>query len=156
MSDFVARHRLWTETQTQAAAEVAERIAKLGVVRFGFSDAHGVVRGKTLVATEAAGALRSGVTCTLTMLLKDLSGRTAFPIFQRGGDGAGDMVLAQIPPRSACCPRHRTADGSCAISIEPMAALTRSPRVRCCAACWHDSASAVWHGARGWKWNSIC
>ena len=97
MSDFVARHRLWTETQTQAAAEVAERIAKLGVVRFGFSDAHGVVRGKTLVATEAAGALRSGVTCTLTMLLKDLSGRTAFPIFQRGGDGAGDMVLVADP-----------------------------------------------------------
>ena len=97
MSDFVARHGLWTEAQVQAATEVAERMAKLGVVRFGFSDAHGVVRGKTLVATEAARALRSGVTCTLTMLLKDLSGRTAFPIFQRGGDGAGDMVMVADP-----------------------------------------------------------
>jgi glutamine synthetase len=58
-----------------------------------------MVRGKTLVAADAVRALRSGVTCTLTMLLKDLSGRTAFPIFQPGGDGAGDMVMVADP----CC-----------------------------------------------------
>ena len=85
--------------QQDAAIEVAARIEKLGVVRFAFSDAHGVVRGKTLVAAEAVRALRSGVTCTLTMLLKDLSGRTAFPIFQPGGDGAGDMVMVADPCR---------------------------------------------------------
>ena len=99
MTDFVARHGLWTDAQRDAAAEVAARIEKLGVVRFAFSDAHGVVRGKTLVAADAVRALRSGVTCTLTMLLKDLSGRTAFPIFQPGGDGAGDMVMIADP----CC-----------------------------------------------------
>ena len=99
MSDFVARHGLWTQAQQDAAAEVAARIEKLGVVRFAFSDAHGVVRGKTLVAAEAVRALRSGVTCTLTMLLKDLSGRTAFPIFQPGSAGAGDMVMVADP----CC-----------------------------------------------------
>ena len=33
------------------------------------------------------------------MLLKDLSGRTAFPIFQPGGDGAGDMVMVADPCR---------------------------------------------------------
>jgi len=97
VSDFVARHGLWSEAQQHAAVEVAARIAKLGVVRFAFADAHGVVRGKTLVAAEAVRALRSGVTCTLTMLLKDLSGRTAFPIFQPGGDGAGDMVMVADP-----------------------------------------------------------
>ena len=47
-----------------------------------FPIAHGVVRGKTLIAAEAMRALRTGVTCTATMVLKDLSGRTAFPIFQ--------------------------------------------------------------------------
>jgi glutamine synthetase len=99
VSDFVARHGLWTQVQQDAASEVAARIEKLGVVRFGFSDAHGVVRGKTLVAAEAVRALRTGVTCTLTMLLKDLSGRTAFPIFQPGGDGAGDMVMVADPCR---------------------------------------------------------
>ena len=97
MSDFVARHGLWTEPQERAAAEIAHHIAKLGTVRFAFADAHGVVRGKTLMAADAIDALRSGVTCTLTMLLKDLSGRTAFPVFQRGGDGAGDMVMVADP-----------------------------------------------------------
>lgn len=97
MSDFVARHGLWTSAQQDAAGEVAAQIANLGVVRFGFSDAHGVVRGKTLIASEAAGALRSGVTCTATMVLKDLSGRTAFPVFTPGGDGAGDMVMIADP-----------------------------------------------------------
>jgi len=84
VSDFVLRHGLWTGAQEEAAADIAECIAKLGTVRFAFSDAHGVVRGKTLIAADAIGALRTGVTCTLTMLLKDLSGRTAFPVFQRG------------------------------------------------------------------------
>ena len=97
MSDFVSRHGLWTGAQEEAGADIAERIAKLGTVRFAFSDAHGVVRGKTLIAADAIGALRSGVTCTLTMLLKDLSGRTAFPVFQRGGNGAGDMVMVADP-----------------------------------------------------------
>jgi len=99
VSDFVARHGLWSAAQRDAAVEIAARIEKLGVVRFAFADAHGVVRGKTLVAAEAVRALRSGVTCTLTMLLKDLSGRTAFPIFRPGGDGAGDMVMVADPTR---------------------------------------------------------
>lgn len=97
MSDFVARHGLWTQAQQDVAAEIAAQIARLGVVRFGFSDAHGVVRGKTLIASEAVAALRSGVTCTATMVLKDLSGRTAFPVFTPGGDGAGDMVMVADP-----------------------------------------------------------
>ena len=98
MSDFVARHGLWTSEQQEAASELAERIARLATVRFAFSDAHGVVRGKTLIAAEAIGALRSGVSCTLTMLLKDLSGRTAFPVFQPGAaHSAGDMVMVADP-----------------------------------------------------------
>ena len=97
MSDFVTRHGCWTPAQQDAAAALTAQIEKLGVVRFAFADPHGVVRGKTLVAAEAVRALRSGVTCTVTMLLKDLSGRTAFPIFRAGGDGAGDMVMVADP-----------------------------------------------------------
>lgn len=101
MSDFVTRHGLWTAEQDAAAADVVERINELDVVRFAFSDAHGVVRGKTLVAAEAVRALRTGVTCTATMVLKDLSGRTAFPIFSaggaQGGNAAGDMVMLADP-----------------------------------------------------------
>ncbi len=101
MSDFVSRHGLWAQNQEHAVADVIERIGELDVVRFGFSDAHGVVRGKTLVAAEAIRALRTGLTCTATMVLKDLSGRTAFPIFARDGDegmnGGGDIVLIADP-----------------------------------------------------------
>jgi glutamine synthetase len=97
MTGFVARHGLWSSEQAAAAEDVIERINELDVVRFAFSDAHGIVRGKTLIAAEAVRALRTGVTCTATMVLKDLSGRTAFPIFAPGGDGAGDMVMVPDP-----------------------------------------------------------
>jgi glutamine synthetase len=107
VSDFVSRHGLWTTAQKEAAAEVAERIAKLSTVRFAFSDAHGVVRGKTIIAGDAIPALRSGVTCTRTMLLKDLSGRTAFPVFQRGGNGGGDMVMVADPTAFRILPWSR-------------------------------------------------
>ena len=101
MNDFVTKHNLWRPDQIEASADVIERINEVDVVRFAFSDAHGVVRGKTLIAAEAAKALRTGVTCTATMLLKDLSGRTAFPIFSNDAaathGGAGDMVMVADP-----------------------------------------------------------
>ena len=67
---FVERHGLWTDGQFKAAAEVDRAIedAKLEVVRFSFPDQHGVLRGKTLVASEASRAMRSGVTMTSTLL----------------------------------------------------------------------------------------
>ncbi len=94
----------WTDEQAEAADRVAAQIAELGVVRFGFVDAHGVVRGKTLVAAEAARVLRTGVNATTTLLLKDLSGKTAFPVFSADGGfghpalrGAADMVMLPDP-----------------------------------------------------------
>jgi glutamine synthetase len=102
MDDFVTRHALWSDAQHQAAAEATRAIGALGVVRFVFADAHGVPRGKTLVAAEAARALRAGVNIATTMLLKDLSGRTAFPVFAAPvvdgwGYGAGDMTMVADP-----------------------------------------------------------
>jgi glutamine synthetase len=61
-SSFVDRHNLWTRAQAKAADEV-ERIIKkekLELVRFSFADQHGVLRGKTLLASEAASAMRAG------------------------------------------------------------------------------------------------
>jgi glutamine synthetase len=97
VTDFVERHGLWTTAQAAAAPAVLDAVKKLGVVRFAFSDAHGVLRGKTLVAAEAARVLRSGVTATRTLLLKDLSGRTALSVFEAGGGGPGDMVMVPDP-----------------------------------------------------------
>ena len=77
------RHRHWTPEQHDAAEAVEARIADLGVVRLAFADAHGVLRGKTLVAEEAIRVLRQGANATTTLLMKDLSGKTAFPVFTR-------------------------------------------------------------------------
>ena len=106
MDSFAARHGAWTAEQHDAAARVAARIGEdgIGVVRYAFVDAHGVLRGKTLVAEEAARLLDQGATATTTMVLKDLSGKTAFPVFAPGGGfplpemrGAADMVMLPDP-----------------------------------------------------------
>ncbi|HEX2197325.1 MAG TPA: glutamine synthetase family protein [Burkholderiales bacterium] len=72
----------------------------LKAVRFSFADQHGVLRGKTLAATEAKSALERGVTLTSTLLLKDTSHRTVFPAFTPGGgvgmpemQGAADILM---------------------------------------------------------------
>ena len=84
---FVDRHDLWSDAQRRAATAVEREIKrrKLEVVRFAFCDQHGVLRGKTLVASEAATAMRAGVTMTSTLLAKDTSHRTVFDVFSAGG-----------------------------------------------------------------------
>ena len=63
-----------------------------------------MLRGKTLVASEAAKAMRSGVTMTSTLLAKDTSHRTVFSVFAEGGgmgldemEGAGNFVMVADP-----------------------------------------------------------
>jgi glutamine synthetase len=104
--NFVDRHGLWSAEQHEAARRVEAHLRerKLELVRFAFADQHGIVRGKTLVAANAMGAMRSGVGTVSTLLLKDSSHRTAYPVFSRGGgfggkefEGAGDVVLVADP-----------------------------------------------------------
>jgi glutamine synthetase len=103
---FVDRHDLWSDAQRRAAVAVEREIKrrKLEVIRFAFCDQHGVLRGKTLVVSEAATAMRSGVTMTSTLLAKDTSHRTAFDVFSAGGGigldemaGAGNFVMVADP-----------------------------------------------------------
>src|SRR5262249_53700101 len=81
---FVERHGLWNAAQADAAVRVEQAIGrhKLELVRFSFPDQHGVLRGKTLLAGEAARAMRSGVSMTSTLLAKDTSHFTVFPVFE--------------------------------------------------------------------------
>src|ERR1700744_1206818 len=104
---FVERHDLWTVAQARAAKAVVQAIKKqkLELVRFSFADQHGVLRGKTLLAEDAPGAMQSGVTMTTTLLAKDTAHKTAWPVFTRGGgfdmaemQGAGDFVMVADPP----------------------------------------------------------
>src|SRR5688572_6944206 len=105
-ANFVDRHDLWSAEQRRAATAVEREIKrrKLEVVRFAFADQHGVLRGKTLVASDAARAMRAGVTMTSTLLAKDTSHRNVFPVFAKGGgmgldemEGAGNFVMVADP-----------------------------------------------------------
>lgn len=103
---FVARHRLWSEEQKEAAVRL-RRIAEekgLDTIRLSFPDQHGILRGKTLVAGEALRTLENGCTITTTMLAKDTSHRTVFPVFTAGGgfgmmemQGAADVLMIPDP-----------------------------------------------------------
>lgn len=76
----------------------------INAVRFSFADQHGVLRGKTLAASESAEAFERGVTVTSTLLLKDTSHKTVFPAFTPGGglgmpemQGAADILMIPDP-----------------------------------------------------------
>jgi glutamine synthetase len=115
---FVERHGLWSDAQAKAAEAVEQAIAGEGLesVRFSFVDQHGILRGKTMVAAEAAATMRNGCTATSTLLAKDTAHRTVFPVFTPGGgfgmpemEGAADMLLVADPATFRILPwAHKT------------------------------------------------
>jgi glutamine synthetase len=103
---FVERHGLWTNEQKEAASRVRRIVEeqKLETIRLSFPDQHGILRGKTLVASEALASLESGCTITTTMFAKDTAHRTVFPVFTSGGgfgmpemEGAADVLMVADP-----------------------------------------------------------
>ena len=103
---FVERHGLWTSEQKEAASRLRRIVEeqKLETIRLSFPDQHGILRGKTLVASEALASLESGCTITTTMLAKDTAHRTVFPVFTSGGgfgmpemEGAADVLMVADP-----------------------------------------------------------
>jgi glutamine synthetase len=103
---FVERHGLWSAEQREAAARL-RRITEdknLETIRFSFADQHGVLRGKTLIAAEAIASLESGIGITTSLLAKDTSHKTVFPVFTAGGgmgmkemEGAADCLMVADP-----------------------------------------------------------
>ncbi|NKF23562.1 glutamine synthetase [Solimonas sp. C16B3] len=105
-SGFVERHAPWTPAQHEAAraalALVAERNIK--TVRLAFADQHGILRGKTIVADLLPSIFRNGCGMTTTLLSKDTSHRTVYPVWSGGGGigmsemtGASDFVAVPDP-----------------------------------------------------------
>ena len=106
MDSFVDRHALWSEEQSRLATQIVQRLQQgdIDVVRFAWADQHGLLRGKTLVASEANGALRDGVNLTSTLLAKDTSHRSVFPVFSKQGgfplegfQGGADFTIVADP-----------------------------------------------------------
>jgi glutamine synthetase len=103
---FVERHSLWSGEQKEAANRLRRIVEeqKLETIRLSFPDQHGILRGKTLVASEALASLESGCTITTTMFAKDTAHRTVFPVFTAGGgfgmpemEGAADVLMVPDP-----------------------------------------------------------
>src|SRR5690606_23301111 len=83
-----------------------QRIAAddIEVVRFVFPDQHGILRGKTVVASEVAMVMARGVNLTTTLFAKDTSHKTVFPVFSKGGgfdfegmQGGADFIIVPDP-----------------------------------------------------------
>ncbi|WP_407115535.1 glutamine synthetase family protein [Bradyrhizobium sp. LMG 9283] len=103
---FVVRHALWSDEQKDAATRMRRIVEErnLEVIRLAFPDQHGILRGKTIIASEALASLESGCSITTTMLAKDTSHRTVFPVFTSGGgfgmkemEGAADVLMVADP-----------------------------------------------------------
>ena len=77
-------------TRAAACVAVAERMRDEGIdlVRVGWCDTHGILRGKTLTAAAVPRALASGIGMASTILLKDTSDRTAYRVFEPGATDA--------------------------------------------------------------------
>jgi len=106
MNSFVRQHNLWTDAQWVAAQAIAKRVEEEGIelLRLSFADQHGVLRGKSIFTDKLESTLANGATMTTTLLLKDTSHRTVFPVWQTGAGldmeemvGAGNFVMIPDP-----------------------------------------------------------
>jgi glutamine synthetase len=124
----LARAGLLDAATIDAAAALVQRVAQsdLETVRVLFADQHGVLRGKTIVAGALLSVFTNGLAAPSTLLLKDTSHRTVFPIWSAdpkvagGMGGAGDILMLPDPatfrilpwsPHSAwifCDPRFKS------------------------------------------------
>lgn len=99
----LARAGVLSEEDIVRAAETVALVEAEGIetVRVLLADPHGILRGKTITAEALTDAFVSGIRAPSTLLLKDVSHRTVFPVWSEGGDapmlGAGDLVLAPLP-----------------------------------------------------------
>lgn len=93
-----------------AACDAAEAVlaqvvaSNIESVRILFADQHGVLRGKALAAGALPSVFANGLPIASTLLLKDTSARTAFPVWSTDagiGDGllqgASDVLLVPDP-----------------------------------------------------------
>lgn len=103
---FAERCGLHSQARQAVCEQVVQQVEALGIelVRLGWCDLHGVVRGKTIVASQLRQALTQGMGMVSTLLLKDSSDRTAFKVFEPGiaqslpgFAGAGNFTLMPDP-----------------------------------------------------------
>ena len=80
---LLAKKSVLTESDIKRAAACISQVEadKVESVRLVFPDQHGILRGKNIVASALASAFASGVGMPSTLLLKDTSQKTVFPVW---------------------------------------------------------------------------
>ena len=100
---FLARRGLLSADDVGQAVQIIEQVSEQGIetIRVLFADPHGILRGKTITEDALASTFTAGVRVPSTLLLKDTSQRTVFPVWSDDGtapmQGAGDIILAPVP-----------------------------------------------------------
>ena len=110
MTSFASQCGIHDAAREAAIKRTAKLIDASGVelVRFAWCDLHGMLRGKTLVASAAVKAMMDGVGMVSTLLLKDSADRTAYKVFDAnqnpndalgmpGFEFAGNVMLLADP-----------------------------------------------------------
>ena len=106
LTRLAASNRSGLDTGHQSTPETnraTQPESKLETVRVLFADQHGVLRGKTIVASALPSLFEQGIAAPSTLLLKDTSHRTVFPVWSEnpgidgGMGGAGDILLVPDP-----------------------------------------------------------
>ena len=99
----LARSGAYSGEDLARAEETVAVVEAEGIetVRMVFADPHGILRGKTVTAEVLTDAFASGIRATSTLLLKDVSHRTVFPVWSDTGEapmrGASDLLLVPVP-----------------------------------------------------------
>jgi hypothetical protein len=135
-------------THAEILAEVEAR--GIETLRLSFADQHGILRGKTLTPRALKGALEGGVAMTSTLLLKDTSHRTVFPVWGAGSglgegrlDGAGDVLMI---PDAVHLPR---AAAVAAFGLDAVRSGLQGRHAPALLSAWHAQAGGVGAGSGG-------
>ncbi|MEE9314650.1 MAG: glutamine synthetase family protein [Rhizobiaceae bacterium] len=103
---FLAQKGLLSSADVKSATKLVKALEDSSVetIRLVFTDQHGVLRGKTIVADALASAFAMGLGAPSTLLLKDTSQRTVFPIWTKDAgvgsglmQGASDLLMVPDP-----------------------------------------------------------
>lgn len=102
---LLARNGLLDDETIATAATLISEVAatELETVRVLFADQHGILRGKTIVASAFESIFTNGLGVPSTLLLKDTAHKTVFPVWSEdpgidgGLSGACDVLLLPQP-----------------------------------------------------------
>ncbi|MGI9318512.1 MAG: glutamine synthetase family protein [bacterium] len=115
---FASRHNLNVPTRCEAVKEILEIASAhdLETIRVSFADQHGVLRGKVVMVADLAAVLENGVSVTSTLLLKDTSHSTVFPVWDDDAGfgkgvltGASDVLMLPDPTTFKILPWSNSA-----------------------------------------------